>query len=739
MSTEAVEAFIPAFFGEGNDLSLEALVGSNPDLAGWLEERLASLRAEPNGMHVLPRRHEGKTTWYGLAHSSRQLRELEHRLQSFLAPSYARVVTASLDTEDPVDSAVIQFTDRNALTVEVLSGQQLQVRRALELLSTLLDRRPHRQVSVSRPLGRLLREFEMAVLAGSEESSVQLLAEIEASGQLSAQNFVFLRIRRLVGLHRFDDVTRLAELATVLSIRRPAKVSAGLLESVYAVELAEFEAREDAAGALQHFSDVVLLRYPALFKSRHGIQTASAIKSFVLYSAAAHPEDTLGRLRLLESPDLSERERAFLESIVALVHQPVRAEKTFADAIEATRSGNFDGALEMARTLPPTLERAELLIRCATEIDSFEAMTAARDAMDQLNDVDREQIRTSKWYATPWASILRTLYSDESGVTPKTWLEWFRLATSPEPFENATALAERAVVEWTSEALTVADGRAIAQMLNQELSVAAARRIKDVVPHLLQFIDRVSDAAQHRELMDDLSTLLLLDEDLGVADVLVLVSLIGSLLEAGITAARCRQLIDDFSSLWLRINAPAHLDAAIELLDLLLTFGAPDAGSRDTVFNIVLGALQRWRRRVRPGQWALVEDLASELGVVSAVVGLEPSADAEDSVQRPNRAAFAGKTIVLYTLTEQAGIRARDFLLRSFDEVAVVVASDHVASDRLGQLARTADIFVIATRSAKHAATMFIEAQRPEGQPLLYAAGKGSASLLGSVFGCIGP
>ena len=57
--------------------------------------------------------------------------------------------------------------------------------------------------------------------------------------------------------------------------------------------------------------------------------------------------------------------------------------------------------------------------------------------------------------------------------------------------------------------------------------------------------------------------------------------------------------------------------------------------------------------------------------------------------------------------------------------------SDKVGgSPALKQQAATADLFVIATAAAKHAATEFIMSHRPKGARTLFAAGQGSASMI---------
>ena len=122
------------------------------------------------------------------------------------------------------------------------------------------------------------------------------------------------------------------ELATVLAIRRPARVSASLLEAVYVTEIAGYEADGDAEKALRHFEDVVLQKYPALFKSRHGLQTPEAIKSFMLHTLAVRPDDTESRARLLASPDLSPADLQFLERLAGLPGTLAAPEATLEDA-----------------------------------------------------------------------------------------------------------------------------------------------------------------------------------------------------------------------------------------------------------------------------------------------------------------------------------------------------------------------------------------------------------------------
>ena len=71
---------------------------------------------------------------------------------------------------------------------------------------------------------------------------------------------------------------------------------------------------------------------------------------------------------------------------------------------------------------------------------------------------------------------------------------------------------------------------------------------------------------------------------------------------------------------------------------------------------------------------------------------------------------------------------------KMFPRADVRISNDHGGSVKLKSLARESDFFVVATRSAKHAATEFIKANRGRGKSdLIYPNGKGSSSIISAL------
>jgi hypothetical protein len=143
-------------------------------------------------------------------------------------------------------------------------------------------------------------------------------------------------------------------------------------------------------------------------------------------------------------------------------------------------------------------------------------------------------------------------------------------------------------------------------------------------------------------------------------------------------------------------------------------------------------SLKRWYRRADQAQVSLFKTLCAELGQdLSATEGIESSRGLEEeSVWQ----MLVGKKLALYSLKETAVNRAAHLLKDLVGEVKVDVFQDHVGgSPALKTAAQQADVFVIATAAAKHAATMFIESKRPKHSVTLYAQGQGTSSILRAI------
>jgi hypothetical protein len=259
--------------------------------------------------------------------------------------------------------------------------------------------------------------------------------------------------------------------------------------------------------------------------------------------------------------------------------------------------------------------------------------------------------------------------------------------------------------------------------------------LKDCLPHLLEFFQRDFDWPNpaFRESYRGLLDLLYLSTEGSRADLAVFSELTDAVLGLGTgDLGRYRELVGCASDLLARYGAPVTFDWAIDHLDLLARHPAPDIEARAGFARATFSLLHRTPGRVAPEQRDVARLVAAEIGLAGEFAAMFPPALAGAEAEDP-LAALAGQSVAVYTLTESAARQFQAVLEVRAPGVRVSLCHDLDASQRLKQLARQADLFIAAVRSATHAATGCIDANRPEEKPTLRPRGKGAASMLRAV------
>jgi hypothetical protein len=225
--------------------------------------------------------------------------------------------------------------------------------------------------------------------------------------------------------------------------------------------------------------------------------------------------------------------------------------------------------------------------------------------------------------------------------------------------------------------------------------------------------------------------LLTFDPEQGGEERTALLDVFEWLLEQGLTADDYRDVIEHIDYVWGRISARATMDFALDALDLLAANQVADHSARAAFGTRVLAFMGTPGRQIEPYQWAVFELQAVDLGLTREYETVRPvDATSAPLTVEGDRSRLARKVIGAYSLEASALGRFKTLIENAYDAVDVRLNSDLVATDALVQLASEADIMLVATRSAKHAATNAIKRERDRRQlPTLIPAGKGTASL----------
>jgi hypothetical protein len=189
------------------------------------------------------------------------------------------------------------------------------------------------------------------------------------------------------------------------------------------------------------------------------------------------------------------------------------------------------------------------------------------------------------------------------------------------------------------------------------------------------------------------------------------------------------EALDAYSEIIAANSTPGNIDWALNAAEMLAMHGSPDSESRLRFFMAVVELARTQNHRLMPTQLAILSLLAKDYSCTNL---LESFYFQEQKHAETTGYAHFDGLIGIYTLTESAGQRAREFLRMLLPLARVELNGDGVATERLKHLAINANIFVFAWRSSKHQAYYAAKEARGSRQMLL-PIGKGSASILSSV------
>ena len=739
-------SFEEQFFGPGNRLSWDTIAGGRlpPDTQRRLGPFLEDFRRNLP-YSVLPRvLPDGRVRWYVLCSSPRAARIARDELRAFLGQSYSDFEGRPpiLDRSDPIDTAVIAQYGSNVFKIEIPNRDLIELaRERLRLLIQLRQERPSRTSSVPRAVGRILRDFEYALLARDLATAGELINELRSAGHLDAINLLYLEVRRLGAGEAWSQMLALAGLDSLLRTRRPRRVTEAIISAVYHVHLVNYVAAAEAEAAVTQFRAEVAPRFSSLYGTQDGLNGFEVAASFLVAAIAAEPQRVLLAESLLATRPLGPVEQRFFDAIAFLLRAPRAQSAADLDrAAVAFSIGEIDSAFQLAREQPSSPRRAALLLRCAREIETLEATRIALQALGELSDAERTALSRSVVLRVTIEELQRVeLPTDRSQSLPRDWVEWLQKLEMEHPWNAAVSVAERGAREWSRDELC-ADASRIqlcSDLLLSEHQSWAEIALRNSAPYLIESLLDDEPKTVLAPVYESLFLILALDSDPSVAQVRQLARLAGARLAIGLSTAEYSAMLRQLAEVFFSIGTPSVIETALDSFENTIINACPDPAERLIFASRVGELIQTWFSRVDEADLLLFNSLASD--IQAPAVATPQNRVGEDSSVAPNLGWgwLSGKRIAIYSLQEAAARRAAA-IIQNLASVAVETFSDHVGgSPALRQASARSDVFILVTAAAKHSATGYIEANRPKSAPILYAHGKGCSSIFNALRGFV--
>ena len=384
---------------------------------------------------------------------------------------------------------------------------------------------------------------------------------------------------------------------------------------------------------------------------------------------------------------------------------------------------------EMGRAVEPTpLDNARDALVQVDAVESVDTVATALAALAKLSPEELARLHE----AEPFRSTLQVTDDVADIGLPTSWTDWLA-QTADSSFTSALDVARKGKDEWSIEA-GAGDPVAV-QALASALDLAqsndlAAERTSQALPFFVAWLQRDPEfpRAAMTPIYASLLTLFAIGPARGRSIYESTQILVGALLTTGLDAKAYQALIADVEELAGEGFGVEMVYWVLEITEEFMRTSAPDASARESFLHGVLARIAPIYARLTSLQRTAVARLAQEFSWTLQSFGINANvAVADDFSSR-----LQGLRIAIYSLTESSSRQAKSAIKEIAPTAIVDCNADHGGTVRLRALADNADLFVIAWRSAKHAATDFIRKHR-ERRPLRYAQGRGFSSILRAI------
>lgn len=753
MTPSDLQEFLERFFGEGNEIRWSQYLSSTPDdkirilLDPWI-----SRFQKQSGPFCLPgvNASSRQTTWYVLCANSRQARSVRETLQAFIGPTYAKFngEFATLSSTDPIEQLCTHHFGSLVFRLPIFDAKaRSRVNLLLSRMMEFRDRDSSRSLGTIKPIGRLFRDVDMAIIAGNEDSANRIYAEIRSRGRLSATNLAFLLVHILAAFNHWAEILKLPSLNDLLHVRRPKRISGHLATAVYRQFFLHYEELNNPGKAIACFQSIGE-RYQGLVRSTECLQSADAIKFAVLAATAATPPNRQLAERLIKNQVLDEDRpwcKALLSKLEATSENDAIAETVAAFDLAEMRysEGNFDEAFALYLEEPPTYRAVCRVLETAVEIDTTTAAKKAIQFVESASNEIHGKI-LGRRVCTRQIETLTIILGQSVAGNPKpitSLIEWFQCVDHGNHSANLNQVLEYGLPAWLSE--PTFNAAEVGELLRQSRISTPAETIRNSVPVFIRalLIDNVA-TRENKPIYNALIELLIYDEMVGADDLCA----VEQLLEAILTIAPSHHAnnndfvfaADVTKHLWETVSGPRHLNWALSMLDLLIDTGAHQHANLSPVLSAIVCSSRAWIRRVSDDQWSLLGLLATDLGLGALLEGIPKNSDKHSSDETTSiRDALKGKSVAVYSLTERIARRFGQLAEQAYDGVRIHYLHDKSLTDRMRKLAHSVDIFIVNTWDAKHAATNGIRDNRPRTTTTLEPMGKSATALMECLSGYI--
>lgn len=729
MTFSSYPSWLLSFYSGENKIELEKQTEGISDSINLLIlksiRNLASRRP-----YFLPAYVNGNLFFYGMSPDIKSLNELKNSLYYGLGSShtssYEIIKSSNLQFEQSLllseSHGVIRFSQ---VITDNSNEDTNYIVKTLNEVSARFEAKPKFTSVRMRPIGRILRDFFLASREGDGESALAFYNEAKGSSKLSHRNLVGLELQSLAINASWNEILAHESLSDYLAGIVPTRIYHLLIRALMQannIDLSDLS-NVDWVGLKPSLADYesFLLSKPRLNEEEKYKEDWEAWSAFAI---------TIG----IDSKDIISFSPSFItEEWVSELCSKIEKliESRSALLIESSRlQALFDSPISLD-VVAQILDYSQACMPSETT-DIF-------NWLEELPFEIRQKTKASPPFRKLWSSLENFIYGSNSdpviieeseivestvenpkGPVINSWNDWFK------HYASGNLINFDLISEWQPCEFDI-------KFITEAISTSAdAESIRNIAPHLLSWLDD-NKVETTSAFWLGLIELIALDDETSYITIGLMRDLIEGLFKTPHSKEQYSSAIEAFEVVVKVEVSRKSLPIIIEFSEMLFDYAikAPEVVRYPLWNGICQYSITHW------------SDIDFELKTV--LIWLDKNIAPEDksfehlisddnSSHEDSRISLKDKLIGISTLTEKAGQRAAEMLRDLFPGVVIKLNHDKVATDKLKNLASSADYFVFCNKSAAHQSYYAVKAINKD---IIYCNGKGSSSIIRAVLECL--
>ena len=751
---------IKNFFSGQNNLKWDVILNSNQSnfFAFFINKHMTTYQVEGHPIMLPMMYHNGDVDFYIGFNIISNNKFLHQDLISFFSDYYGSFSNLPNDLDIKIDHEHLLENFFKGPSYKISSSkhdEQNQILSKFEDYFKVLFRKPKLIKKYKRPVAQIRKDFDSSILLGDIDNSEKYKIELIKTGRFDPESEIFFNIRMLSGLGHWQSIN-INNLKMIKGMRLPPKIITDISNyflNICIVPFLDSERIDECIDFLDAYNFGDFLNYFCQKKTSSNFGNLICLVFTQLYFEKrkdSRLDLTLYHQLIKHLKEFNDKKliHAFVikNNVINGDRVQLRTLTSEDDLLieynELYETERYEDALELLNQFEVNHRSIVRMMKCIIDYNVYEKdINKSSNILDEffnkfnlLSSVDKEKINNSIRDFKNLSLIYqlkKKILNNEINPIPKNWIEFINFILNDKDcdFKNFfdtdfTFISEIKNKIFINNNLKIIE---FSNLIVNELSDNQLdRSFNFLYEHFVT--DEFTNSQNLIDVQIRLLQHLLLNENLPNNFEGFCLDIQDAILDKKPSKKQYILLIDNLIILkdHMGFNDICFM---IDLLEKFILHACPSIDKLKELFSNFIDKIYFHQRRLNEVHKLCLTNLFIDFKYPMPN-WLKVHDETKNKYENNRFEHLSNKSVGICTLSESAGKRVVDLINKEIPSCKITLNSDKECTRSLESLSKNADIFIFAWKSSKHPAFDCIQKYRQKDLPLLFASGKGSASII---------